>query len=395
MRIADVCGFYSDRGGGVRSYVRQKLRAAERLGHDLTVIAPGPGDRLEAHGRNGRIVWLANPLMPFDPNYHVFRDRAAVWRALDAARPDIVEASSPWGSAVMATAWPGRAIRSLVFHQDFVAGYPYTALDRALSHGAIDSLFATYWRHIRRLSRACEVTVTGGAWLAQRLERHGVERAVAAPFGLEPGAFSPARRDEALRARLLAECGVGPNGRLLLAVGRLHPEKRHGVMIRGFEVARASRPDIGLVIIGEGPSRGAIERRLRSTPGMRLMAPTTDRDRLATLYASADLLVHGSGAETYGLVVAEAMASGLRVLTPDLGGAAELARAGGGQTYALGDGFDCGRAILAALASPGPAPRPPSWTADHHFDALFGLYAKLLERRAGRAAATGRRRVAG
>ncbi|MBM4370455.1 MAG: glycosyltransferase family 1 protein, partial [Deltaproteobacteria bacterium] len=57
MRIADVCEFYSEGGGGIRTYVQAKLRAAARLGHDVTVIAPRPEPGVdEAEG--GRIVWI-------------------------------------------------------------------------------------------------------------------------------------------------------------------------------------------------------------------------------------------------------------------------------------------------------------------------------------------------
>ena len=38
MRIVDVCAFYSPSGGGVRTYVDAKLRAAARFGHELVVL---------------------------------------------------------------------------------------------------------------------------------------------------------------------------------------------------------------------------------------------------------------------------------------------------------------------------------------------------------------------
>src|SRR6185312_8904173 len=41
MRIADVCAFYTPAGGGVRTYVEAKLKAAPRFGHEMIVIAPG------------------------------------------------------------------------------------------------------------------------------------------------------------------------------------------------------------------------------------------------------------------------------------------------------------------------------------------------------------------
>jgi alpha-1,6-mannosyltransferase len=385
LKIVDVSGFYSETGGGVASYVRQKLAYAGRFGHEVVVIAPGATSRVEARP-GGRIVWVRAPPMPFDANYRVFFDAREAWRVIDAEAPDVIEGSSPWRGGWIAARWPGVAVRSLVFHQDFIAGYPYTLLDGVLARERIDALFAGYWRYLRRLSARFDVTVTGGDWLAQRLERFGLHGPVSVPFGIEADLFSPARRDEALRRELLALCGAPPAARLLLAVGRLHPEKRHRTIIEGFARARAADPDLALLIIGDGPARRGVERLVANTAGVTLTAPVTDRGRLAAIYASADLLVHGSGAETYGLVVAEAMSSGLMVVAPDTGGAADLARRGRAVTYRTGDAGACAAAIGAALAGAacgGGAPIAGPSSADSHFADLFALYGRLVEARRG------------
>src|SRR5207245_7055569 len=46
MRIVDVCAFYTPAGGGVRTYVDAKLKAAARFGHEIVVIAPGERDEV-------------------------------------------------------------------------------------------------------------------------------------------------------------------------------------------------------------------------------------------------------------------------------------------------------------------------------------------------------------
>jgi alpha-1,6-mannosyltransferase len=385
MKIADVSGFYSETGGGVASYVRLKLDLAARWGHEVVVVAPGPADRVEAR-TGGRIVWVKSPGMPFDANYHMFLARDAVWRVLDREAPDVVEGSSPWRGGWLAGAWPGEAVKSLVFHQDFIAGYPYTLLDGAMSRGGIDRLFGAYWDYVRRLSRQFDVTITGGEWLARRLAGFGIHRPLAVPFGIETGLFSPANRDPGLRRSLLAACGAPADGRLLLAVGRLHPEKRHRAMIEGFARARAVRPDLGLVIIGDGPIRASVESWAGRAGGIRLIGAVADRAHLARCYASADLLVHGSGAETYGLVVAEAIASGLPVVSPDSGGAADLAHRGLSRLYATGDAERCGAAILELLeaidaGATNPSLDPPGSARDH-FAALFKLYQSMIDDRA-------------
>lgn len=377
MKIVDVCGFYSEAGGGVKSYVRQKFEAARRHGHELIVIAPGAETRRQPV-EGGQIAWVASPPMPFDANYRMFARGAGVWRILDEEAPDFVEGSSPWRGGWLAGHWPGSAARALVFHQDFVAGYPMTLLDRFMAPDGVDRMFAAYWAYLKRLSSRFDATVTGGEWLAERLAGFGLANTVSIPLGIEAGRFSPTLRDQALRIDMLEKCGVGPEGKLLIAVGRFHPEKRHRVIIEGFARANAARGDLGLVLAGDGLARAAVERAAARAGNVYLAGAVADPGFMARLYASADLLVHGSAAETYGLVVAEAITSGLRVVVPDRGGAADLARRGRSRLYATGDAASCAAAILAVLADEADAPsKPPPGSADNHFGALFALYERL------------------
>lgn len=373
-----MSGFYAEAGGGVRRYVDAKFRAAARSGHELTVIAPGRESRVEPR-LGGVVRWVASPLMPFDPRYRRFAARRPAWAAIGEAAPDILEASSPWGSASIASSWPGAAARALVLHQDVVAAYGHTLLDRLATRAAIDILAWPWWGRLRRLSARFDVTVAGGEWLAERLRAHGVANARAVPFGIEAGRFSAGRRDEALRASLLARCGVGPQGKLLAAVARFHPEKRLPTVIEAIDRARRARPDLGLVVVGDGLARGSVERAAARAGGIVLLGAMSDRDALATILASADLFVHGSGAETYGLAAAEAMASGLPIVVPDVGGAADLAAYGSSKIYRTGQAADCAQAILAVLAGRADPPTtPPPASLEDHFVALFSLYEALV-----------------
>lgn len=382
MRICDVCGFYAPTGGGVRSYVDQKFAAARAHGHELTVIAPGDRTRIERRD-GGRMLWIESPPMPFDPAYRRFAGPDRVWRAISAAAPDLVEGSSPWGSGWIAAHWPGSAARAFVFHQDFVAGYPQTLLGGLMAPEAVDRLFEPYWARLRRLSAAYDVTVAASAWLAQRLEAFGVCRPTAVPFGIEAGRFSPANSDPELRRRMLLACGAPEDASLVLAVGRLHPEKRPRTLIEGFARARSmsARP-LALAVIGDGPLRRQVERLAQAAGGVHVAGAIADRELLARLYASADALIHGSAAETFGLVVAEAIASGLPVAAPDAGGAAELARLGRSRTYPAGDADALAEALLQLLAAPRAAAPAPVATSDQHFEALFRLYQGLVDARA-------------
>jgi alpha-1,6-mannosyltransferase len=107
-----------------------------------------------------------------------------------------------------------------------------------------------------------------------------------------------------------------------------------------------------------------------------------DRAQLAQTLASADALLHGSAAETFGLVVAEAVCSGTPVIVPSRGGAHELAKPSYAEHYEAGDAADCARAIARLLARDRDALRtacledgsPDVFDVPAHFNALFRTY---------------------
>ena len=380
MRIVDVCAFYSPRGGGVRTYIDRKLAAGAAAGHEIVVIAPGPADRTERRPGGGRIEWLASPKFPLDRNYHFFADMPRLHAALTAARPEFVEASSPWRSASLVAAWRPAVPRALVMHADPLAAYAYRWFEDVAPRGRIDKGFDWYWRHLRRLDAAFDVVVSASPSLSRRLAAGGLARVATHPMGVDPGVFSPALRDTGLRRALLARCALGEDATLLLGVGRLAPEKRWPMIVDAVAAAGFAHP-VALVLVGEGRERARIVRRIGGNPHIQLLGATADRAELARLMASADALIHGCEAETFCMVAAEATASGLPLIAPDIGGAADHARAAGGLCYAAADAGAAANAIRQAAA--GPLARQsaisPVRTMDDHFASLFAHYERLAE----------------
>ena len=74
MRIVDVSAFYTPYGGGVRTYVEAKLRAAARFGHEIIVIAPGERHELVKRGPGAFLVSIPSPKLPVDGRYRYFHD---------------------------------------------------------------------------------------------------------------------------------------------------------------------------------------------------------------------------------------------------------------------------------------------------------------------------------
>lgn len=390
MKIVDVAEFYAERGGGVKTYIHQKLEAGRARGHEIVVIAPGPENK-EERRNGGRIVWLKGPPFVLDPRYYLLRTRARVHAAIDAEAPDVVEGSSPWRGGRYVAAWRGPAVKSFIFHQDPVAVYPETLLGGAIGFDNVNKLFSPYWSFLRRLSREYDTTVVSGAWLGNKLRSFGFSNPTPVPFGIEKQAFSPSFRSEKVRAALLEKCGVPPDAPLLVSVSRFHPEKRLGTLMRAVREVAADQP-VGWVIFGGGPFERTVRYSAARTPGTYVAGYTEDRHELATALASADLFLHGSAAETFGLVVAEAICSGLPVVVPARGGADDFAHPDYAETYAPGAASDCADAIRRMLArDKGPlrdavetAANKRIGTMETHFDQLFEHYARLVRERESR-----------
>lgn len=373
MRIVDVCAFYTPHGGGVRTYVEQKLRIGPQLGHEIVILAPGDRDDVIDRGPNARIVTLKSPRFPLDRKYWYFAAAEQLNAALDALQPDFVEATSPWRSAGLVADWQGTAPRSLVMHADPLSAYAYRWFGQVFPRRTIDWQFSVFWEHLRRHSQRFDHVVCANSSLARRLADGGVAATVTVPMGVEPGRFSPANRDAATRARLLAACDLPETAALLLGIGRLSPEKRWPMVIDAVNAAARGRP-VGLVMLGEGRERRTILKHIAGNPHVRLFEPERDRDTFARILASADALVHGCEAETFCMAAAEARASGVPVVVPDEGGAVDHAAGGGGLTYRACNAAAMAAAIGQVLDSADHRPCLARTSTDHFAD-LFALYA--------------------
>ena len=387
MKVADVSEFYSEQGGGVSTYERQKLAASARLGHETIIIAPGAADR-EERLPGGKIVWVKAPVIPVDRRYHIFTGLQGVFKVLDQEAPDVVEGSSPWRGGWAAARWPGPAVKSLIMHADPVAVYPHTLLGGWIGRDRIDSLFGWFWAYLRKLNSHFDTTIVAGEWLARRFEGFGLRGLQAVPFGVDRSIFHNGLHSDAVRDEMLAACGLEGDARVLVAVGRHHPEKRLDTLMDAVRLANASRP-VGLYLVGDGIARRAVERRASASGHVCVAGQVQDRARLAVLMASADGLIHGSASETYGIAVAEALCVGAPIIVPDAGGAADFADPRVGEIYTTGDVAGGRDAILRLLDRDQAALRAAALRSaavkigdtHAHFDKLFALYEKLVERK--------------
>ena len=166
--------------------------------------------------------------------------------------------------------------------------------------------------------------------------------------GVDAELFHPRRRSAVLRAEL----GVG-DGFVFLYVGRLAPEKRADHILEAFRLAADALPAgrVRLVMAGTGPREA--ELRAAAPDGVTFLGFLDRQTRLPDLYASCDAFVFASVTETLGLVVLEAMASGLPVVAAPAGGVRDhLRNQENGLTFPEGDVESMARAMVAVATEP-------------------------------------------
>ena len=312
----------------------QGLRARD---HAVSVVRPRRSEADERH-RAGAVGEMLVPGAPV-PGYRGVRVGWPAWRRLEAGwrvrRPDAVYVATP-GPLGWAAVRGARRLGVPVF-SGFHTNFPGYA--RHYRAGWLTRGVAAWLRGFHNRTRG---TLVPSADLLARLREAGFENLALLGRGVDHDLFNPARRQAALRE----QWGVSPRGLVALYVGRIAAEKNVGLAIDAYRAMQRACPVERLVVVGDGPLRGALE---RAHPDVLFCGMRTGV-ALAEHYASADLFLFPSETETFGNVVLEAMASALVVVAYDYAAAhAHLRPSEAGAVAPCGDA----RAFIDAAVTAG------------------------------------------
>lgn len=302
----------------VNGVTNSVLRVCEQLtarGHEVLVVAPGPGPT-EAAG--ARVVRTPSMALPRYRDFRVALPWPGLERALRDFSPDIVHLASPAAIGAQAAYTAQRlGIPLVAVYQTDLAGFA--------SRYGLSGADRLVWNWLRRVHELAGRTLAPSRHAVDQLRRHGVSRVAQWARGVDLQRFSPSQRDAGLRA------GLRPGGELLVGyVGRLAHEKNVGLLSALHDV-----PGIRLVVVGEGPQRSALEHKL---PGAAFLGFQSGA-QLSRTFASLDLFVHTGSHETFCQAAQEALASGVPIVAPDAGGLRELVNPGvNGLRFEAGSG---------------------------------------------------------
>jgi alpha-1,6-mannosyltransferase len=300
MHLVDTTLFFSPTSGGVRRYLTAKqawLGANTSWRH--TLLVPGDTSSLQPGG----ISTLSGPRVPGTFNYRLPLSTRAWTEALEALEPDLIEAGDAFHPA-----WC--ALRVAERRRIPAVAFFHSNLPRLIGRrlGRVSERFVG--RYVRLAYENMHLVQAPSRLMCDYLRHLGIGRVGYQPLGVDSDTFTPARRREDLRARL----GLARNVRLLAYAGRFAGEKNLPVLHEAF--ARLG-PGYHLLLLGGGRAH-------RPAYNVSVLPYRRSSVELAEWLASADALVHAGTAETFGLVILEAMACGRPVVGVRSGAVPEL-----------------------------------------------------------------------
>ena len=383
MRILMVSDVSFPRVNGVSTSIATFRQSLAELGHESVLVAPdyGTGSAAEPD-----VIRVPSHPVPRDPEDRLMSARAVRGLAprLGAAAFDVVH-----------------------IHTPFVAHYAGVALARTLGLPVIETyhtFFEEYLHHYvpllpraatrflaRRLSvsqcRAVDALVVPSAQMLATLRGYGVEaRAEVLPTGIDLKRF---RGGDGQRFR--AAHGIAAQRPVLVHISRVAHEKNIDFVLEALVRVRAEVPDVLLVIAGEGPALAHVRKRA-ATLGLGanvMFVGYLDRGgALLDCYCAGDAFVFASRTETQGLVLLEALALGVPVVSTAVMGTVDVLRNARGALIAPDEpaGFaaqvvtllgDPALKARLAAAAPGDA---ADWSAEAMARRLVELYRSVTAR---------------
>lgn len=324
--------FPHHRPGGLEWHGQDIAEGLIAAGHRVSILTtPLPRERaLAPLTVNGRIVEIGRRPGSYDLAFFNDLRRRGPSIIRDLA-PDVIHAQGFGGMAahfflrggpplvttIHGTLWSETPLRGSARER----GLPRLALLWRYKHRlAIAPLWRKFLREARHL-------VIDSRFTREELAREGGRlgcEPVVVPLGFDLARFPLEDRDAARR-----ELGIAAEQVLLVSLGRLEPVKMPDRVLESFLTASNRDPRLRLILGGEGTMLPELRRRVtEANAHQRVNLPgRIDSERVAKLYAAADLFVNGDiGDPAFGLTNAEALCQGTPVFTTPAGAHREVVR---------------------------------------------------------------------
>ncbi|MFD1849474.1 glycosyltransferase family 4 protein [Oceanobacillus bengalensis] len=310
MKIAIVTETFLPSTDGVVTRLTQAVRYFRSLGHEVLVIAPDLG----VYEYEGAKVEGIKPItLPFYRSKKFALPSSKVKTLLEEYKPDIVHAANPLLIAASAVHYAHHLNLPLIasYHTHIPKYMDYYKLYKPAK--------PIMWSHIKKLHNAADLNLCTSESIKNELLEKNIKQLHVLQRGVDIERNHPDFYDERMRERLTRG---DKSKKLLIFVGRLAIEKE----IHKIKPLLDRRDDVALAIIGDGPERNELMYTFKGTNT--IFTGFLHGEELSRVFASADAFIFPSVTETLGLVILEAMASGLPVIAAKSGPTIEQIRDG-------------------------------------------------------------------
>lgn len=342
MHICDLTTLYIDEGaGGVNTYLTEKARylATHGGGMQHTIIVPGA-----QHSRRtlftSTLYTIKSPRFFYNPHHRILANYWRIKQLLTLVRPDVVEVDCVYllGRWAQQALGPRRVPLVGFYHTHLPSLYA-RPLTQSFGSAVARAVEAGAWRYVTYCMEPLDRVLVASNDMYTRLVSSLATKVEHVALGVNLSLFTP---------RPAPACGARPERPVILYVGRLSQEKDLTVLCDAFRLL-SQRGAYQLHIVGDGPLRPQIEHFVRSTAHTVYTGTIPYGERLADIYATADVLALPSRNETFGLTILEALASGIPAVAVRQGGPEDLLHARVGALAAPGDPVDFAEKLAQVL----------------------------------------------
>lgn len=384
--LSDV---YFPRVNGVSTSIRTFAKSLVAMGHRVTLIAPDyagdPSQRVHdaEFGKHFEVIRLPARKIFFDPE-----DRLIKADALRAAH--IAVGRRHWDAIHIHTPFRAHQLGVRMAH-DFsipvVESY-HTYFEEYVAHylpWMPSAMLRAYARWMsRRLCQAVDHLIVPTREMDQVLRGYGVSTpATVLATGIDPNEFSGGD-GAAFRARH----GIDPQQPVLVTVSRLAVEKNIPFLLQVVRLLIAEFPTLLFLIAGEGPDAPRLKARVQALglePHVRFFGNLDRNTTLLDCYRAANAFVFASPTETQGLVLIEAMALGVPIVSTAVMGTATVLRDAQSAIVCSEDVGDFAEGVARVLRDPhlqstlsAAGPRDAqAWNVGPLMQQVVALYAAL------------------
>ena len=315
MKILFISDVYFPRVNGVSTSIETFRRNLHLLGHTVHLVAPDYGT--PAADETG-ILRVPARRVPFDPEDR-FMSYGWVMKQFDRFRSeqyDLIHVQTPFVAHYLGVKLSYLLdIPCIETYHTFFEEYLYHYIP-FLPKWFTRSLAKRFSRH---QGNSLDGMVIPSRPMQRVLQDYGIQTTMEViATGIEPESFVPGDR-VAFREKF----GISQDRPVLLFVGRVAHEKNISFLIKVVDQVRRQVEDVLFVIAGEGPARASLEQEVRKCAigeNVRFIGYLDRHTELNHCYCAADIFIFSSRTETQGLVLLEAMAQGVPVVsTAELG----------------------------------------------------------------------------